>query len=65
MTTPQQLLSPAQASEYLGLSVSKLAKMRMMREGPKWASLGRSVRYRVEDLDAWVASQTITTESAA
>jgi predicted DNA-binding transcriptional regulator AlpA len=39
------------------LSESTLAKMRMTRTGPSFSSLGRAVRYRAADLDAWVASR--------
>ena len=50
------------AAEYIGMSVSFLRQSRMdgMREnrtpGPKWIKLRRSVRYLIEDLDAWLES---------
>jgi predicted DNA-binding transcriptional regulator AlpA len=45
------------AARYLGLSVSTLAKLRMGRDGPTFAKLGRRVVvYRLADLDHWVES---------
>ena len=63
--TDNLLLKPKAAADRLGLSESTLAKMRMIRSGPNFSLLGRAVRYRVADLDAWVASRTVTTDTAA
>ena len=59
------LLKPKAAADRLGLSESTLAKLRMTRTGPSFCLLGRAVRYRAADLDAWVASRTVTTNTAA
>ena len=59
------LLKPKAAADRLGLSASTLAKLRMTRTGPSFSLLGRAVRYRAADLDAWVASRTVTTDAAA
>ena len=57
----RRALIEAAAAEYISMSVSFLRQSRMdgVREhrtpGPKWVKLGRrSVRYLVEDLDAWL-----------
>ena len=57
----RRALIEAEAAEYIGMSVSFLRQSRMdgVREhrtpGPNWVKLGRrSVRYLVEDLDAWL-----------
>lgn len=60
----QALLKPKAAANRLGLSESTLAKLRMTRTGPSFCRLGRAVRYQVADLDAWVASGTVTTDTA-
>lgn len=47
------LLTPRQAAEHLKLGVSTLAKLRATGEGPRPIRVGKSVRYSVEELDAW------------
>ncbi|MBB6307143.1 helix-turn-helix transcriptional regulator [Xanthobacter tagetidis] len=66
-------LTRAQAAEYLGLSVSYLAKLAVTGGGPIMLRFGgRAVRYRRADLDAWAAraacrstSDTVTLGEAA
>ena len=45
------------SSNYLGISSSKLEKLRVYGGGPPYVKIGRAVRYRVEDLDQWVECQ--------
>ncbi len=62
-TDHDALLRPPQAAEYVGVSKSKLAKLRMdgyREKGPPFIKLGASVLYRRRDLDAWLTSNTIT-----
>lgn len=47
-------LRPGQAADYIGISQSTLAKMRVSGIGPVFSKLGRTVIYRRSDLDAWV-----------
>ncbi|MBM4185673.1 MAG: helix-turn-helix domain-containing protein [Gemmatimonadetes bacterium] len=42
-----------EAAEYLSLSQSYLAQLRMTGDGPPFRMFGRAVRYRREDIDAW------------
>jgi predicted DNA-binding transcriptional regulator AlpA len=42
------------AAARCGLSVSTLNKLRLVGGGPRFAKLGRAVRYRVADIDAWI-----------
>ncbi|MGE3249695.1 MAG: helix-turn-helix transcriptional regulator [Hyphomonadaceae bacterium] len=51
------LVSTAQAAERLGLSVSTLAKMRVTGRGPSFVKISRAVRYRIEDLDAYISQR--------
>lgn len=54
------LLDVTEAAQRLRLSASLLNKLRMRPgAGPVYAKLGRSVRYRESDLDAWVAAQRV------
>jgi predicted DNA-binding transcriptional regulator AlpA len=50
------LLNQKQAARVLGLSVRTLERHRVAGTGPRWARLGRLVRYRQSDLTAWVDS---------
>lgn len=51
-----RLLDTAQAAEYIGLAKQTLHQKRLSGDGPKFCKIGRAVRYRKEDLDAWVES---------
>jgi predicted DNA-binding transcriptional regulator AlpA len=44
-----------EAANYLGLSKSTLAKMRLRGDGPLFLKLNRVVVYDSRDLDAWLA----------
>jgi len=61
----QKNLRVRQAAEYVGLSKSALDKYRHYGVGPTYIKLGRSVIYRVEDLDAWVASKRVAPNRVA
>jgi len=57
-------LSPKEAAEYLGISISSLNQSRTTGEGPRYAKIGRRVIYDRCDLDAWVEARkrTFTSE---
>lgn len=47
-----------EASKYLGVSPHTLHKWRSIRsDGPVFYKIGALVRYRQEDLDAWLRSK--------
>lgn len=51
-------LSTKEAAKYLGLAPVTLAKWRCYStpNKPAWIDYGRTIKYRLEDLDAWVES---------
>lgn len=51
------LFNTKQAATRLNLSSSTLNKLRLTGGGPQFVKLGASVRYRLDDLDKWVATQ--------
>lgn len=51
------------AAQYLGLSKSNVEKLRHFGGGPLYLKLGHLVRYRVEDLDAWMNDRLISSTS--
>ena len=55
-TNDKSVLNAAEAADWLGLSVSTLAKMRLAGSGPLYSKLGRRVVYRREDIEDWVAA---------
>ena len=57
-------LRPPAAAEYLGLSASTLAKMRLRGDGPIYAKAGpRVVVYDLRDLESWLAARKRTSTS--
>jgi hypothetical protein len=42
-----------QAAFYLGITASRLERMRHSGTGPNYRQHGRFVRYHVDDLDSW------------
>ena len=58
-------LRPDQAAAYLGISKSKLAKLRMeinRDQGPPFSKIAGCVVYRRCDLDAWIEANMVTSE---
>jgi predicted DNA-binding transcriptional regulator AlpA len=52
--TTSSLLGAQRAADWLGLSTSTLAKLRLTGNGPAYSKLGRRVVYRIDDLDEWI-----------
>jgi predicted DNA-binding transcriptional regulator AlpA len=50
------LFDQKKAAKLLAISVRTLERHRVTGTGPRWARLGRLVRYRQSDLTAWVDS---------
>jgi hypothetical protein len=48
------LYDEPQAAEHLHVSQSFLQKKRLTGDGPAYLKLGRSIRYRPGDLEAWL-----------
>lgn len=59
------LLLPQEAADLLRSTPSTLAKLRLFGAGPPFVKIGRLVRYRQSDLDAWIATRTATSTSGA
>jgi excisionase family DNA binding protein len=56
-------MTTIQAASYLGLSKSTTEKLRHFGGGPKYLKLGHAVRYRQQDLDAWLDERLIENTS--
>jgi predicted DNA-binding transcriptional regulator AlpA len=59
----QPLLTQRQAAELLCLSERTLERFRVSGIGPKFVRLGKSVRYRAGDVEAWLASRVVGSTS--
>lgn len=57
------LLTTAEAAKYLRLGAQSLNQMRREHIGPDYIKLGRKVFYRVDDLDAYIKCNIVTTNS--
>ncbi|PHP64820.1 transcriptional regulator [Zhengella mangrovi] len=57
------LLTETDVARQLGVSVRTLQSWRVKGGGPVFSKLGRSVRYRPSDVDAWVAGNLTTSTS--
>lgn len=62
-----KLLKQIDLEKLLGLKPSTLEQMRLTGRGPRFCKIGRSVRYRYEDVTAWINANTFnsTTEADA
>jgi predicted DNA-binding transcriptional regulator AlpA len=56
-------LNTAAAAAYTGLSKSSLEKLRVYGGGPRFLKVCRLVRYRTEDLDAWLSERVFSSTS--
>ncbi len=58
---PTQVLREADAGRYLGMSRAWLRQGRMRGRGPSYIRTGRSIRYRITDLDVWLDAHRVET----
>jgi len=59
------LLDPHAASAFLGMSPITLCDWRSRGGGPTFLKVGRYIRYRLSDLNAWLDSRSYTNTSEA
>lgn len=55
---PERLLTIAEVADFLGVPVGTLYQWRHKRTGPKGIRVGRHVRYRPLEVEAWLDSLT-------
>ncbi len=53
---PRTLATPVEVAEYLQVPLKTLYQWRYQGEGPRAYRVGRHLRYRWEDVEAWLAS---------
>ena len=57
INTRQRLLNEREVATSCSISVLTLRKWRSVKRGPKFIKISTLVRYRPEDIDAWIAEQ--------
>jgi predicted DNA-binding transcriptional regulator AlpA len=53
----ESLLNEHEVARITGLSVASVRRWRLLRQGPRFLKLGSAVRYRNEDVAAWLNSR--------
>lgn len=61
----ERLLTEAEAGKILGWSVVTLQTRRWKGQPPRYVKLGRNVRYRPEDLQAFLADHVVEPRACA
>jgi predicted DNA-binding transcriptional regulator AlpA len=51
------LLNERTVAEMLGISVATVRRWRLLRQGPTYIKIGAAVRYKPEDIAAWLESR--------
>ena len=59
------LLDTKAAAARVGLSAVTMERYRLTGGGPRFAKLGKAVRYRPADLEAWVEARLVSSTSEA
>jgi Helix-turn-helix domain len=63
--SPSHTVTERDASQYIGLTVAFLRKARQLGRGPAYLRIGRTIRYRIKDLDAWLEQYRVKTRESA
>lgn len=53
----RDLINEIDVARITGMSLASVRRWRLLRQGPKFLKLNSAVRYRVEDLESWLASR--------
>jgi predicted DNA-binding transcriptional regulator AlpA len=56
-TNLEALLNERDVSRITGLSVASIRRWRLLRQGPRYLKISSAVRYRAEDVQAWLESR--------
>jgi predicted DNA-binding transcriptional regulator AlpA len=51
------LLNEQDVARITGMSVASVRRWRLFRRGPKYLKIGAAVRYRPEEISAWLESR--------
>ena len=57
------MLTQSECAELLRLSERTLERLRVSGLGPKFVRMGKSVRYRIEHVEEWIAARVVSSTS--
>ncbi|MCC6363116.1 MAG: helix-turn-helix domain-containing protein [Bryobacterales bacterium] len=60
----EPLLSEHDVAKICGLSEAAVRRWRLLRKGPRYIKIGSAVRYRLEDVQAWLETRPSGGEGA-
>lgn len=60
-----KLIGPEELAEYLGIPLPSVYAANSRGTGPRRIRVGKHIRYRKSDVDAWLDSRSIDPEPAA
>jgi predicted DNA-binding transcriptional regulator AlpA len=58
----EALLNEHDVARITGLSVASVRRWRLLRQGPKFIKINSAVRYRTEDVRAWLETRPVGRE---
>ena len=59
------LVTPSQLADRIGIKETTLANWRVIGRGPRFIRVGRAIRYRIEEVEAWLDRRTADSTSDA
>ena len=62
-TTEEKMVDTDETARLLGLATNTVEKMRVTGTGPRFVKLGRAVRYRLTDIEAYIAERVVESTS--
>lgn len=62
---PDDVLIETELAQTLRLSPGHLRNLRTLGGGPRYLRLGRSIRYRWQDVTEWLTARTVSSTSSA
>jgi excisionase family DNA binding protein len=57
------MMSPQELADFLNLPLATIYRWRHLGEGPRASKLGRHVRYRRADVEAWLDARSLQPHS--
>ena len=61
----EDLLSPEALADWLGVPLATVYAWNHKATGPRYVRIGRHVRYRASDVEAWFSERGATTRRAS
>jgi predicted DNA-binding transcriptional regulator AlpA len=53
----RSLLNEREVAKLISISLASVRRWRLFSQGPRFLKIGSSVRYRVEDVEAWLKAR--------